>query len=144
MIPLKEFFFFFTYSFQKKNAMPCRTILEVSAWVRWGGNFLFDPLRFFSLVYQVDIRQIKRIKASLIRNIQVPPPSPQKKKKKERERETQGQVRQLRLTCYPELINGSGTWGFKGDKGNSKDNKSRCLVIRCLPYCIGASQVAQW
>lgn len=46
--------------------------------------------------------------------------------------ETQGQIEQLRFMCHPELRNGIGSWGFKGEEGNSQDDKSRYLVIRCL------------
>lgn len=35
---------------------------------------------------------------------------------------------------HPELRNGLGTWGFKGEEDNSQGSKkNRCLVIRCLP-----------
>ena len=32
------------------------------------------------------------------------------------------------LVCHPELRNRVGTWGFKGEVGNSQEGKSRCLV----------------
>lgn len=47
--------------------------------------------------------------------------------------ETQGQVRQWRLICHPELKNEIGARAFKAWVGDSQDDKkSRCLVIRCL------------
>lgn len=44
----------------------------------------------------------------------------------------QGQSRQLRLICHPELRSGLGSWGFKDELDNSQDNNS-CLVITCCP-----------
>ena len=36
--------------------------------------------------------------------------------------------------CRPELKNEIGTWGFKGEEGDSQDDKKgRCGVMRCLP-----------
>ena len=41
----------------------------------------------------------------------------------------------MRYICHHELRNGIGAWGFKGQENNAQDNKkSRCLVIRLLPY----------
>ena len=48
--------------------------------------------------------------------------------------EIQGQVRQLRLICHPELRGGIGAWAFRMEEGNSLDNKKkRCLKTEIDP-----------
>lgn len=40
----------------------------------------------------------------------------------------------VEVTSRPELRNGSGCWGFKGEVDHSQDNKNNSyLVIRCCP-----------
>lgn len=85
-------------------------------------NFVYT---FWSLVWsnnEINIRYICRRKTNLVTYAQRP-----------YKNETQGQVRQLRIRCHPELRNGIGNWGFRGEKGNSQNNKNRYLVIGCLP-----------
>lgn len=43
-------------------------------------------------------------------------------------------VRQLGLICHPELMNGIGLWGFKGERINLQNKKMTCLVITYLSW----------
>lgn len=46
---------------------------------------------------------------------------------------------------HPELRNGMRAWGFKGEGGDSQDDqKSRCLVIGCLPDRLSDKKVISW
>lgn len=87
-------------------------------------KFYICPSRFFGWSNnQINIKQINRRKTNLIRYVQGL-----------HKNEAQGQVRQLKIICHPELRNGIGARSFKGDEDNSQDDKkNKCLVIKCSP-----------
>ena len=88
----------------------------------------FPPFPFINRFFgwsnnQIDIVQVNGLEINLISYVLDPQGF-----------ETQEQAGWLRIICHAELRNGVGVWGFKGEEGNSQENqKSRCLVIRCLP-----------
>lgn len=52
-------------------------------------------------------------------------------------KECAGALKYEGLICHPDLMNGIGGLGFKGQEGNSQDKKSRCLKhsdLFAVPY----------
>lgn len=48
--------------------------------------------------------------------------------------ETQGQVEHLKLVCHPELRNGTGAWGFKGESGSNSQDKDKSSLIDIISF----------